>query len=184
MAMSIGTLKGTFVTSGVRGGENMSGILLFRIDERLVHGQIVTAWLGHTKANEMIVVDDKTANDSLMSSIIKMVVPPHVSVQVLTIAQTVILLADRDPEDRMMIIVKTPEIARKVLEGNCKEMSLDINMGNSGMAAGRTKITANVYLDESGIQELNRITELGYQVYFQTIPGTPGHKWEDLLKKL
>lgn len=161
----------------------MSGISLFRIDERLVHGQIVTAWLGHTKANEIIVIDDKTANDGLMSSIIKMAVPPSVSVRIITIAQAFDVLEAIDLEDRAMIIVKTPETARKVLEGN-KEMILAINMGNSGMAHQRIKITDNVYLNEAGIQELKRITELGCKVYFQTIPGAKRHEWEDLLKNI
>ncbi len=161
----------------------MSGISLFRIDERLVHGQVVTAWLGHTKANEIIVVDDNTANDSLMSSIIKMAVPPDVSVRIITIDQARDLLKDVDQENQAMVIVKTPESARRVLEGNSKGIPKSINMGNSGMAAQRVKLTANVYLDESGIKELKRIVELGYKVYFQTIPGTTRYEWEDVMKK-
>lgn len=161
----------------------MRRIALFRIDERLVHGQVVTAWLGHTKADEIIVADDTTAHDSLMSSMIKMAVPPDVSVQVLTVDQARGVLGDIDQESRAMVIVRTPENARKVLAGIGKSLLISVNMGNSGMAAQRIKLTANVYLDKAGIKELKQIAALGYKVYFQAVPGTARYEWEDVMKR-
>ena len=91
----------------------MSGIVLFRIDERLVHGQVVTAWLGHTQAEEILVVDDATAQDSLLRSIVKMAVPPQVEVQIAALEEAEELLAELEAEARVMVIVKHPESARK-----------------------------------------------------------------------
>ncbi len=39
-------------------------IVLARIDDRLIHGQVMTSWLNYTGANKIIVIDDVTANDS------------------------------------------------------------------------------------------------------------------------
>ena len=71
----------------------MSGIVLFRIDERLVHGQVVTAWLGHSQAEEIFVLDDATAQDGLLRSVVKMAVPSHIDVQVAAVEEAAELLA-------------------------------------------------------------------------------------------
>lgn len=157
----------------------MSEIVLFRIDERLVHGQIVTAWLGHTQVNKIIVIDDSVASDSFMGSILKMAVPPQVAVDILTVAQSVQLAAEDDRGERLMIVVKTPEAARKVLMNQLAVQ--EINLGNSGMAGKRVKLTDSVYLDENGIQEVNKIVELGYPVYCQTTPSTKRQEWKNIL---
>ena len=46
-------------------------IVLARIDDRLIHGQVMTSWLNYTGANKIIVIDDVTANDSFLTMIIK-----------------------------------------------------------------------------------------------------------------
>ena len=157
----------------------MSEIVLFRIDERLVHGQIVTAWLGHTQVNKIIVIDDPVATDSFMGSILKMAVPPQVAVDILTVSQAAQLAADDEQADRLMIVVKTPETARKVLANQLAVR--EINLGNSGMAGKRVKLTDSVYLDENGIQDVNTIVELGYQVYCQTTPSTKRREWKNII---
>ena len=53
----------------------MLNIVLTRIDDRLIHGQVVTAWAKITKANRIIVVDDEVAMDEFMVKILKMAAP-------------------------------------------------------------------------------------------------------------
>jgi len=53
----------------------MSNIALTRIDDRLIHGQVMTSWVKYTKANKIVIVDDGVANDPFMGDILKMAVP-------------------------------------------------------------------------------------------------------------
>jgi len=55
-------------------------IVLVRVDSRLVHGQILEAWVPHVKAKCIIVVDDKVAADSFLETVIKMAVPSEMEV--------------------------------------------------------------------------------------------------------
>ena len=158
----------------------MSGIVLFRIDERLVHGQVVTAWLGHSQAEEIFVLDDATAQDGLLRSVVKMAVPSHIDVQVAAVEEAAELLAELEPEDKVMVVVKKPASARKVLE-NYQGAALEINMGNAGMAAGRSKLSSSVYLTADEVEELRCIEELGHAVYLQTVPGTEKKTLAELL---
>lgn len=53
-------------------------IVLVRVDSRLVHGQILEAWVPHVRAKCIIVVDNKVAGDSFAETIIRMAVPSEI----------------------------------------------------------------------------------------------------------
>ncbi|MCX5849926.1 MAG: PTS sugar transporter subunit IIB [Deltaproteobacteria bacterium] len=55
-------------------------IVLVRVDSRLVHGQILEAWVPHVRAKCIIVVDDKVAADSFFETVIRMAVPSEIEV--------------------------------------------------------------------------------------------------------
>ncbi|MGD0279030.1 MAG: PTS sugar transporter subunit IIB [Smithella sp.] len=55
-------------------------IVLVRVDSRLVHGQILEAWVPFVKAKCIIVVDDKVAADSFFETVIRMAVPSEIEV--------------------------------------------------------------------------------------------------------
>lgn len=55
-------------------------IALVRVDCRLVHGQILEAWVPYIKAKYIIVVDDKVAADSFFETVIRMAVPSDIEV--------------------------------------------------------------------------------------------------------
>ena len=52
-------------------------IKLVRLDYRLLHGQVVFAWTGHTSAQRIIVVDDDAATDSLKKSALSLSTAVH-----------------------------------------------------------------------------------------------------------
>lgn len=56
-------------------GESAMGQNYFRIDDRLIHGQIVTAWCSHLNIQEIIAIDDTLAGNSMLQSIMLMGVP-------------------------------------------------------------------------------------------------------------
>lgn len=57
---------------------NIEGIVLVRIDDRLIHGQVMTSWLNYTGANKIMVIDDGVAEDPFMKSVLKTCVPANV----------------------------------------------------------------------------------------------------------
>ena len=50
----------------------MENILLARVDDRLIHGQVMTAWLKRYPAKQVIIVDDGVAKDDFMASVLQM----------------------------------------------------------------------------------------------------------------
>ena len=59
----------------------MKNIVLIRIDDRLIHGQVVTQWIKDTNGNRILIVDDKLVNDRMMMRILKAAAPPGVKMQ-------------------------------------------------------------------------------------------------------
>lgn len=57
---------------------NIEGIVLVRIDDRLIHGQVMTSWLNYTGANKIMIIDDGVAADPFMKSVLKTCVPANV----------------------------------------------------------------------------------------------------------
>ena len=62
----------------------MENLMLARIDDRLIHGQVMTAWMKVKPAKQIIVIDDKVAKDSFMIDVIELAAPVGVKVSVLT----------------------------------------------------------------------------------------------------
>lgn len=61
----------------------MSNILLARIDDRLIHGQVMTSWVRFVKSKNILIIDDETYHDAFIRSFITMVVPRGIQIQVL-----------------------------------------------------------------------------------------------------
>ena len=53
----------------------MQNLVLTRIDDRLIHGQVMTAWIKNRKANQVVIVDDDVANDEYMIDVLEMAIP-------------------------------------------------------------------------------------------------------------
>ena len=59
----------------------MANIVLCRIDSRLIHGQVVTKWVGQSQANRIAVVSDELDADPFMKNIYLMAAPPNIKVE-------------------------------------------------------------------------------------------------------
>ncbi|AEM79475.1 PTS sugar transporter subunit IIB [Thermoanaerobacter wiegelii] len=161
----------------------MSKVVLFRIDERLIHGQVVTAWVGYTKAKNILVVDDESANNLLLSKVLKMAAPQGVQVKVVTIKNAADMLKNSQI-DNIMIIVKTTKTAKELIDSCDKDIfPAEINVGNSGKTPEREKITSNVYLSENEIADLKSIKAKGFNIYFQMVPDDTKYTWEKVIKE-
>lgn len=146
-------------------------IVCFRVDERLVHGQIVTKWLPEVQAKRLIVVDSEIAVDDFMKEVLQMALPPELDFAVISMDDARKRLMEND-EIKTMVLVKTVETAAHLGEQLSMELEFSINVGNCGMQPGRTKITDTVYLNEQEIRALRQLRALGYPVFFQTLPDT------------
>jgi len=150
--------------------------MFLRVDDRLVHGQVVTAWLKQLKAKVIIAVDDTAANNAIVTKALKMATPKNVELVIVTAGEGVKILNNYNESD-VMIITKAPVTAKALIEANLS-YRWTVNVGNVGMAPGRKKYAQTVHLDDDNAAAVTALKALdNVEIYMQTVPGQAVNKF-------
>jgi mannose/fructose/sorbose-specific phosphotransferase system IIB component len=143
-------------------------ITVFRIDERLIHGQIVTAWIAYADANEIIVADDKAANDEFQKTLLQLATPKHINLKIIGIAEAIKTITEDTGDTKVLLLVRGPKEALQMIEGGVDLK--EINIGNINMKKGKKKILGNLWVDDEDINYLTKLSESGVSLDIRTVP--------------
>ena len=80
-------------------------IELFRIDDRLIHGQVVVGWGQPLGLGFIVLVDDEVASSEWEQELYRMGVPPHMDVVFASVDEAVARLADWEADPRPAIVL-------------------------------------------------------------------------------
>ena len=144
-------------------------IVLCRIDNRLVHGQVGVSWLAYSKANLILIADDEVADDKLQQDIMRMTAN-HYNVQIrfFTIDHTAEIIGRAAPSQKIFIVTKTPH---QMLELVRKGVPIrEVNVGNMHFSEGKKQISSRVYADEADVAALKELEQRTERLYFQDVP--------------
>ena len=149
-------------------------IMAFRIDERLIHGQVIATWLKTLRITHIIVANDDASRDLLLQQTLKMVLPQEVKCLIKSITDVSGILNDpRCDAMRIMLIAGNPEDAYRLV---CEVPSIsEINLANYGSITkpdvkNKVSISRMVYLDHDDIRATNKLIETGIPVFTQKTP--------------
>lgn len=147
----------------------MRNIVLTRIDDRLIHGQVVTAWVKQTNANHILIVDDPLTKDAFMQKVLRSAAPSGITVKVMGAADAAAyLLEEGSAGEKVMILVKAPDVLEALIDSG---VTLPvIILGGMGSKTGRTKFNRNVSASPEEVDCLKRLGEKGCTVQFQLVP--------------
>ena len=156
-------------------------IELVRIDDRLIHGQIVMAWHKVCPVERMVVVDDKAASDAIRKMLLETIAPPGVAVSVLTFAQgSEALLQEKFAGEKVMLLVTTPVTLLKLVDCG---ISLElVNVGGMGVGPGKKYLTPAVAVDSEQEQAFKELKERGVKMQVQIIPSECPLSMNEILK--
>lgn len=147
----------------------MKNIVLCRIDDRLIHGQVVTSWVKQTGGNRIIIVDDALTKDLFMQKILKAAAPRDVSVDVLSVGDgTAVLKEEPGMGEKVIILVKMPQIPEQLIEGGVELPR--IVLGGMGAKEGRKKFNRNVSASQEEMDSMKRMIAGGTQIVYQLVP--------------
>lgn len=149
-------------------------VVLYRIDERLIHGQIMTAWQGRTGAKTVVIVDDAAAQDEFMIQIYRLAAP-QLRVEVVSV-ERFHEMENESETGRTIVLFKGPSEALKALEKGTAPDELIV--GNVATAPGRKKYTKYAYLSEEEKGMLEKLQSLGWKVNMQLLPDDAKNKFE------
>ncbi len=144
-------------------------IVLLRVDDRFVHGQILQGWLPSTRAQELYVANDILAQDDIQKMIMECAIPYTVKMVIDTVDRIACLLKDEDrTEVRRMVIVDTPIDALRLIRAGVKFDHL--NLGNMSGNGNKRVLTRSVAVGEESLSALREILDRGIDISVQSVP--------------
>ena len=142
-------------------------IALTRIDDRLIHGQVVMTWIQHIKCTQIKIIDDKTANDEFMCKLLTSTAPNGIALEILTIKKAIPVYSQWDSsKENVMIIVRTPLTLAEMVNSGIVFKS--INVGGIAIGPGRKQFHKNIALTAEEklflLEQFNKGVEIFYQM--------------------
>ncbi len=156
--------------------------VLVRIDTRLLHGQVATAWTKSTNPDRIIVVSDNVSKDDLRKKMIEQAAPPGVRAHVVPINK--MLEVDKDKRfgnTKAMILFETPEDALRAIEGgmNIKE----INLGSIAHTTSKVAVNKAISMGKEDVLAIEKLKSLGVKFNVKKVPSDAGENLDNLLNK-
>lgn len=139
-----------------------------RVDNRLVHGQIIATWMPHLRLQRFVVASDSVPGNRLQTTMFRMAIPSEVEFDALTIADAGRFLAQRQYGDqKTMVLVETVADAVRLF---AEAPFGHLNLGNVHHAADRQRVTDAVYLGASDYAALGKLARRGVRVEVRSLP--------------
>ena len=157
-------------------------IVLIRIDDRLIHGQVIEGWARVLQIEHIVVVSDDIATDPFQKKLLEMAVPGYIRVSILTIPSARDRIVNKEFErERTLILLSSPTDALDLVRNGVKTDS--INIGGLHFRPGRKQVLRAISLDEKDVKCLKKLAELGVELEVRIVPSDERLDISKVLKK-
>lgn len=148
----------------------MRNVVLARIDERLLHGQVCTKWMQATHANVIVLADDALVNDKFTCKIFMGMKPAGTELQIFTVDQAIEYLKEDSPEnEKVMLLTKC---AQSFLRMNEAGVVYDKIICGSAAVSGnkygkRKKLIRDLFASDSEKDAMRALIDKGVTMVYQ-----------------
>ncbi|HER0898756.1 TPA: PTS mannose transporter subunit IIAB [Streptococcus pyogenes] len=177
----VNALQGA-IPAGTVIGDGKLKINLARVDTRLLHGQVATAWTPASKADRIIVASDEVAQDGLRKQLIKQAAPGGVKANVVPISK--LIEASKDPRfgnTHALILFQTPQDALRAVEGGVEINEL--NVGSMAHSTGKTMVNNVLSMDKEDVATFEKLRDLGVTFDVRKVPNDSKKNLFELIQK-
>lgn len=154
-------------------------LLATRIDNRLIHGQVGMTWANSIGANLVVLANDEVSTDSVVQSVMSMVLPDTIGTRFFSIQKTIDVIHKASDKQKIFLVIKTPQDALRLVEGGVPIK--EINIGNLHFEEGKKKIHSVLSVDDNDVATFRKLHDLGVKL---EVRGVPSDKSVDLIKLL
>lgn len=142
---------------------------LFRIDDRLIHGQVVVGWGQPLSLGFIVLVDDEVRESEWEQDLYRMGVPPELEVIFASVEEAIARLPQWEADPRPGILL-TGDIGTMAALCNGSSQVRRVNVGGIHHRAGRSERLRYVYLTPEEVQKLRQLAGRGVDVTAQDVP--------------
>jgi len=145
-------------------------VVLARVDDRLIHGQVTVGWSERLRPDRIVLADNAIAADPWQSRVYASTVPPHIAVSVQSVAKAAARLrGDAAAAERVILLTGSPGAMVDVVRSGAPVGR--VNVGGLHYAPGKREMLPFVFLDRTELGALRRLRELGVELFAQQVPG-------------
>ena len=163
-------------------GDGHIKYVLARIDSRLLHGQVATAWTKTVKPTRIIVVSDGVAKDELRKNLIEQAAPPGVKANVVPVDKMIQVAKDpRFGNTKAMLLFETPQDALRAIEGGVDVKEL--NIGSMAHSVGKIAVSKGLSLGKDDVKTFEKLKAKGIQFDVRKVPNDSKENMDDIIKK-
>jgi D-glucosaminate PTS system EIIB component len=144
-------------------------VVFLRVDDRLIHGQVVVGWGQALSPHRIILADDAIAQDAWEAELYRAAVPDDVEVDFVSVANVAEQFASLDKaKDRTIVIVR--DVDTLIRLGDLAHAVRAVNLGGLHRAGERIERLPYLYLTEAELTQLKRLERQGIEITAQDLP--------------
>jgi len=157
-------------------------IVLARVDNRLIHGQVLEAWVPRIHADCIVVANDEVSRIPFQKTLMQAAVPSGIRVVIGSMEEVSNLFQTGELDSlRVLLLLAGAEDALKVHTLGIPFNEL--NLGNMHGGTGKVRYTCTIALDPDDIDNLKLLEQRGVRIFSQCIPSDRERCWEKLIRK-
>ena len=148
-------------------------IVLCRVDDRLLHGQVVIGWGRPLGIDLIILVDDQVATSEWEQELYRMAVSPDIEVRFVTVPQATAEMAGWQANGKRGMVLTGDLETMGALRARCPGVIQRINLGGIHHRPGRRERLPYLYLTDQELRALLALEAGGALITAQDLPTTP-----------
>ena len=146
-------------------------IVLFRVDDRLIHGQVVLGWGTFLKPDRIILADDLVVSNKWERDLYASAAPPEIKVSILALTEAAAQLrAGIFDGEKVILLVKHPKNVLSLMDLGLPVS--EVNVGGIHYREGREKVLENVYLDADERAVMRELVKRGVTLDGRALPSS------------
>ncbi len=145
----------------------MQNLVLTRIDDRLIHGQVMTAWIKNKGADQVVIVDDGTANDEYMIEVLEMAIPEEIAIGIFTKEEGVEFFS-QGLDAPTILLVKGPDVLNYLVDHGIAIEEVDV--GGMGTRKDRNVLYKNISTSPEENEQFKQLIAKNVNVFVQVMP--------------
>ncbi|XBG91496.1 mannose/fructose/sorbose PTS transporter subunit IIA [Enterococcus cecorum] len=163
-------------------GDGKIKFALVRIDSRLLHGQVATAWTKAVQPTRIIVVSDAVSKDELRKKLIEQVAPPGVKANVVPIAKMIEVAKDpRFGNTKALLLFENPQDVVRAIEGGVDIK--EVNVGSMAHSVGKVLVNKVLSMDAKDVEAFETMKKAGVKFDVRKVPNDNKDNMDALLQK-
>ncbi len=148
-------------------------IALYRVDERLIHGQVTVGWGMRLRPTRYVVVDDALAGAEWEQDLYHLGAPPGVELTFLGTHDALDALAGwQGSPDVTILLTRDLEHMLQLSRGGALD-GAEVNLGGLHHTPGRRSVLPYLFLSDSDFARIRELIQAGAEVTAQDLPGSP-----------